>query len=49
MIEAVSGALVERGEGFTIDCSLGAVSIPTEASHATEALQIALPRLPAQR
>lgn len=49
MIEAVSGALVERGEGFTIDCSFGAVSIPEETSQATEALQIADQRLYTQK
>ncbi len=49
MIEAVSGALAERGEGFTIDCSFGVVSIPTETSQATEALQIADQRLYAEK
>jgi diguanylate cyclase (GGDEF)-like protein/putative nucleotidyltransferase with HDIG domain len=49
VIEAASGALAEHGEGFTIDCSFGAVSIPEETSRATEALQIADQRLYAQK
>ena len=45
MLEAVSGALTERGEGFTIDCSFGAASMPEETSHPEEALQLADQRL----
>jgi len=48
-IEAVARALTEHGEGFAIGCSFGAVSIPVEASHATEALQTADQRLYAQK
>jgi len=45
MLEAASGALAERGEGFTIGCSFGAVSMPEETSEPEEALQIADQRL----
>jgi len=49
VIDAVSGALTERGEGFSIDCSFGAVFVPEEASQPTEALQIADQRLYAHK
>lgn len=49
MLEAVSAALAERGEGFMVGCSFGAVSIPAEASHPAEALQIADQRLYMQK
>ena len=49
VVEAVTGALAERGEGFTIDCSFGTVSIPEETSQPAEALQIADQRLYTQK
>ena len=49
VIEAASGALAERGEGFSIDCSFGAVFVPEDASQPTEALQMADQRLYAHK
>ena len=48
-IEAVAGSLSEHGEGFSIDCSVGVVSMPTETSQPIEALRIADQRLYAQK
>ena len=49
MIETVTGALAERGEGFTIGCSFGTVAIPEETSQPAEALQLADQRLYAHK
>ena len=42
-------ALTERGEGFTVTCSYGAIVLPREAMDATEALRIADQRMYAQK
>jgi two-component system, cell cycle response regulator len=42
-------ALAERGDGFTITCSYGAVSVPAEADEAGEALRIADQRMYANK
>lgn len=49
VLEAVAGALAERGEGFSISCSFGASTMPGETSEPSEALQIADERLYAQK
>lgn len=49
VLAAISEALTEQGEGFTIDNSFGAIFMPEDASTPTEALQIADQRLYAQK
>jgi two-component system, cell cycle response regulator len=44
-----AGALAEHGDGFTITCSYGAVSVPAEADEAGEALRIADHRMYANK
>jgi diguanylate cyclase (GGDEF)-like protein len=45
VIERAAEALSEEGEGFTVSCSHGAVSMPTEASELSEALRLADDRM----
>jgi two-component system cell cycle response regulator len=45
VVEAAAGALSERGEGFQIGCSFGAISLPREAADAETALRIADQRM----
>jgi diguanylate cyclase (GGDEF)-like protein len=49
LIDGACGALSERGEGFEIGCSFGAVLLPDEATDASHALQWADERLYAQK
>jgi two-component system, cell cycle response regulator len=44
-LELVGGALVERGEGFSVDASCGSVELPSEAADAAEALRLADARM----
>jgi diguanylate cyclase (GGDEF)-like protein/putative nucleotidyltransferase with HDIG domain len=46
---AAPSALAERGEGFEVTASHGAVLLPTEASEASEALRLADERMYAQK
>ncbi len=48
-IDRACQALTERGEGFEIETSFGAVMLPDEATEATRALEIADERLYAQK
>jgi HD-GYP domain-containing protein (c-di-GMP phosphodiesterase class II) len=49
IIEGAATALCERGEGFSIGCSYGAVTLPREASEPSEALRLADQRLYAHK
>jgi two-component system, cell cycle response regulator len=49
VLNVTSEALSEKGEGFSISTSLGAVFLPDEASTSSEALRIADERLYAQK
>ena len=49
IIAGAATALTERGEGFTVTCSYGAIVLPREAKDATEALRIADQRMYAQK
>jgi diguanylate cyclase (GGDEF)-like protein len=49
IIAGAGTALTERGEGFTVTCSYGAIVLPREAIDATEALRIADQRMYAQK
>ena len=45
VIESTTRALHERGDGFSLTCSFGAVFLPDEATAASEALRLADERL----
>jgi HD-GYP domain-containing protein (c-di-GMP phosphodiesterase class II) len=47
--EIAAGALTERGEGFQVTASYGSVTLPTEATTATEALREADRRMYARK
>ena len=49
LIVGAAAALSERGEGFEIGCSYGAIELPLEASDVPEALRIADQRMYAQK
>ena len=49
LIDRACAALSERGEGFEIETSFGAIILPDEASDASHALQLADERLYAQK
>jgi len=49
LIVGAATALSERGEGFEIGCSYGAIQLPLEAADAAEALRIADQRMYAQK
>jgi diguanylate cyclase (GGDEF)-like protein len=49
IIAGAASALSERGEGFEVTCSYGAIMLPREADDATEALRIADQRMYAQK
>jgi two-component system, cell cycle response regulator len=49
LVAACSAALHERGEGFEVTCSFGAVVLPEEASTPTQALQLADRRMYARK
>jgi two-component system cell cycle response regulator len=49
LLDGAALALSEQGEGFWIGCSYGAISMPTEATDAAEALRIADQRMYAQK
>ena len=49
LIDRACEALTERGEGFEIESSFGAIMLPDEATDASHALQIADERLYAQK
>ena len=49
LLAAASVALSEHGEGFSVDASLGAVLLPSEAKTVEEALQLADRRMYAQK
>ena len=49
LIDRACEALTERGEGFEIETSFGAIMLPDEATDASQALQIADERLYAQK
>jgi diguanylate cyclase (GGDEF)-like protein len=49
LIDRACAALTERGEGFEIETSFGAIVLPDEAGDASHALQIADERLYAQK
>jgi diguanylate cyclase (GGDEF)-like protein len=49
LIDRACAALAERGEGFEIETSFGAIMLPDEATDASHALQIADERLYAQK
>jgi diguanylate cyclase (GGDEF)-like protein len=49
LIDRACAALSERGEGFEITTSFGAIMLPEEAAEASEALQLADERLYAQK
>jgi two-component system, cell cycle response regulator len=48
-LSACVGALCEEGEGYAIGCSYGAILIPDEAGHGTEALRLADQRMYARK
>ena len=45
LIERSTAALSEEGEGFSVSCSFGAVTMPTEAEEPTKTLRIADDRM----
>ncbi len=49
LIVGAAAALSERGEGFEIGCSYGAIELPLEAQDVAEALRIADQRMYAQK
>lgn len=49
LLDGCALALSEQGEGFWIGCSYGAISLPLEATDASEALRIADQRMYAQK
>jgi diguanylate cyclase (GGDEF)-like protein len=49
IIAAAAAALTERGEGFDIGCSYGAITLPREASDVAEALRAADQRMYAHK
>jgi diguanylate cyclase (GGDEF)-like protein len=49
LVVGAAAALSERGEGFAIGCSYGAIELPLEASDVAEALRIADQRMYAQK
>jgi diguanylate cyclase (GGDEF)-like protein len=49
LVVGAAEALTERGEGFTIGCSYGAIELPAEAGQVAEALRIADQRMYAQK
>jgi two-component system cell cycle response regulator len=49
LVESAAAALSEHGEGFSISCSYGAITLPAEAAEAAEALRIADQRMYAQK
>jgi len=49
LVMSAAAALSERGEGFAIGCSYGAVMLPQEAADVAEALRIADHRMYAQK
>jgi two-component system, cell cycle response regulator len=49
LIDRACAALSERGEGFEIETSFGAIMLPDEATDANQALQLADERLYAQK
>ena len=49
LIDRACAALTERGEGFEIETSFGAIMLPDEATEANHALQLADERLYAQK
>src|SRR5688572_16151391 len=49
LIDSACVALTERGEGFEIETSFGAIMLPDDAADASQALQIADERLYAQK
>jgi len=49
LLDRALAALSDRGEGWEISCSLGAVWIPSEATNSSEALQIADARMYANK
>jgi diguanylate cyclase (GGDEF)-like protein len=49
LLDGAAMALSEQGEGFYIGCSYGAISLPAEATEATDALKIADQRMYAQK
>jgi two-component system, cell cycle response regulator len=48
-VAGAAAALSERGEGFEIGCSYGAIELPAEAGDVAEALRIADQRMYAQK
>jgi two-component system cell cycle response regulator len=49
LVMGAAAALSERGEGFEIGCSYGAIELPAEASDVADALRIADQRMYAQK
>jgi diguanylate cyclase (GGDEF)-like protein len=49
LVVGAAAALSDRGEGFEIGCSYGAIELPAEASDVAEALRIADQRMYAQK
>jgi two-component system, cell cycle response regulator len=49
LVTGAAAALSERGEGFEIGCSYGAIELPAEAGDVAEALRIADQRMYAQK
>jgi diguanylate cyclase (GGDEF)-like protein len=49
LVKSAAAALSERGEGFTIGCSYGAIMLPHEAVDVSDALRIADQRMYAQK
>jgi two-component system cell cycle response regulator len=49
LVVGAAAALSERGEGFEIGCSYGAIELPAEASDVADALRIADQRMYAQK
>ncbi|HUG64098.1 MAG TPA: HD domain-containing phosphohydrolase [Gaiellaceae bacterium] len=49
LVDRACDALTERGEGFEIETSFGAIMLPVEATDASQALQVADERLYAQK
>jgi diguanylate cyclase (GGDEF)-like protein len=49
LVESSAAALSEAGEGFSIGCSYGAISLPEEATEPAEALRIADQRMYASK
>ena len=49
LVAGAAAALSERGEGFEIGCSYGAIELPAEASEVADALRIADQRMYAQK